>query len=252
MSWPEPRFEIEGQGRQGAFVVLCDHAGNATPASLGVAPETLWTHVAFDRGALELSRDLAEALEAPLAFPTVSRLVIDCNRATDRADLIATETEFGAVPGNLDLPAAERARRIAEVHAPYHDAVSGLVQRRREMGLRPLLIGVHSFAPVLRGSARPWHVGIIFRRDAGLAASVADRLGGVMGLQVGLNVPYRPEDGVYYTLERHAERLGLPSLMLEVRDDLLETQVARRSMAERLAVAVSGAIRGAALESVAS
>lgn len=235
-------FRIEGEARYGGFVVLCDHAASAIPPGLdclGLAPEVLETHVALDRGALALSQALARALDAPLAYPTVSRLLIDCNRAPQRADLVVDETEFGPVPGNLNLSSAERSRRIVDVHAPYHEAVANLISSRTAVGEGPALVAVHSFTPVLGGRVRPWHVGVLYRKDEELAEEVAGRLRAEPGLSVGLNVPYAPADGVYYTLERHAEARGLPSLMLEVRNDLIGETAGIATIAARLAGAIS-------------
>ena len=80
---------------------------------------------------------------------------------------------------------------------------------------------MHSFTPVYRGVARPWHVGIIStteRRfaDAMLAALRRDRT-----LVVGDNQPYSAKDNVDYTIRRHGFDRGLPHVMIEIRNDLL-------------------------------
>jgi predicted N-formylglutamate amidohydrolase len=54
-------------------------------------------------------------------------------------------------------------------------------------------------------------------------------------LVIGLNEPYRPVDGVFHTLERHAERRGLAPLMIEIRNDLIRDPDQQVSWSNRLA-----------------
>ena len=70
----------------GPFVIVCDHASNTIPEaykSFGFAGDALATHIAWDPGALAVARHLSATLDAPLLWPDVSRLVIDCNRAPE-------------------------------------------------------------------------------------------------------------------------------------------------------------------------
>ena len=56
------------------FVVTCEHGGNEVPRPYlrlfrGNARVLLKTHRGYDFGALEMGRDLADALAAPFFFP---------------------------------------------------------------------------------------------------------------------------------------------------------------------------------------
>ena len=44
---------------------------------------------------------------------------------------------------------------------------------------------------------------------------------------VGVNEPYSPADGVYYTLRRHASPSGLPAVMIEIRNDHIADEAAQ-------------------------
>ena len=71
--------------RQGAGVpapLLCDHATNRVPASvagggLGVPPEEMGRHIAYDIGARGVTLELARLLHGPAVLTRFSRLVID-------------------------------------------------------------------------------------------------------------------------------------------------------------------------------
>lgn len=239
---------IENADGAGPFVVICDHASNHIPepfGSLGLNAESREAHIAWDPGALGVSRMLAQRLGAPLIYATVSRLVIDCNRGLDAPDLIVTESEGTPVPGNASLSVAERERRIATVHEPYHRVIDVFVSKRLSAKVETALVAVHSFTPVFGGVERPWQVGVVFDRDRKLA----DRLiGGLnaMGLSVGVNEPYSPADRVYTTMTRHAERRGLGAVMIEIRNDLIRDTAEQAVWAERLGTLLAPLTPGAA------
>jgi predicted N-formylglutamate amidohydrolase len=231
----------------GPFVILCDHASNRIPDEyrpFGFAADALQTHIAWDPGALAVARLLSARFDAPLFWPDVSRLVIDCNRPLDAASLIVVESEGRAVPANVGLSAAERARRIERIHAPYHDAVDACLARRRAAGLPTVLIAVHSFTPVYLAKSRPWQVGIVFDEDARLANALISGLTADPALIVGVNEPYAPADLVYYTVSRHARPHGLPAAMIEIRNDEIGDEPGQRRWADRLADILVGLTPG--------
>lgn len=225
------------EGR-GPFVILCDHASNGIPEayqSFGFAEDALQTHIAWDPGALAVARLLSAKLDTPLFWPDASRLIIDCNRAPDASSLIVTESEGRPVPANRVLSEEERSRRLDRIHAPYHDAIDGCLDRRMAERRPTALIAIHSFTPVYFGNARPWQVGILFDDDRRLADLLIRGFKADPALTVGINQPYSPADGVYYTLSRHAQPQSLPSAMIEIRNDEISDEAGQRRWAERLA-----------------
>jgi len=235
----------------GAFVIVCDHASNRIPKEcepFGLSNDVLSTHIAWDPGALGVARHLSATLDAPLFWPDVSRLVIDCNRSPDADSLIVVESEGRAVPANRGLSAQERARRLDRIHAPYHAAIEACLRRRVDARLPTALIAIHSFAPVYFGKARPWQVGIVFGSDRRLADFLIGALKVEPALAVGVNEPYSPADHVYYTVERHAGPRHLPAAMVEICNDEIGDEAGQRSWADRLAkihVAANRSIAGA-------
>ena len=219
------------------IVLICEHASNHIPAAygeLGLSEAERASHIAWDPGALGVARELSARLDAPLVYATVSRLVLDLNRDPSAPDSITTLSERTEVPGNRNLGAEDRARRIAEVYRAFHDAVASLIEARRVAGLVRAVVSVHSFTPVYRGVARPWHVGLIFNHDKRLALALEAALRQDRDLVVGMNAPYSPEDRVFHTLERHAERQGLAPLMIEIRNDLIATPDRQKSWSDRI------------------
>jgi predicted N-formylglutamate amidohydrolase len=241
-----PVIVVENPEGSGPFAILCDHASNRIPPqfeSSGFDPALLDLHIAWDPGALAVARGLAQQIDAPLIWPNASRLLIDCNRPLDASSLIVVDTEQGPVGANRDLSPTERARRVAEVHVPYHAAIEACLERRFARRRVTSLVAVHSFTPVFFGKPRPWQIGVVFGEDRRLADFLIGELHADPGLTVGVNEPYSPADLVYYTVERHAAPRHLPAAMIELRNDEIAGDAGQRAWAERLARSLSAAER---------
>lgn len=205
------------------FVVLCDHASNRIPeryGDLGLTPSERLSHIAWDPGALAVSRVLSDLLDAPLVESTVSRLVIDTNRALDAPDLIPTLSERTRIAANENLAPEERDYRIAQFHRPFHGAIDVLLEARRHAGIETIVVCMHSFTPSFLGKARPWPVGVVHGRDARFTKAFRNALEAERpDLNVGWNEPYAALNGVTLTLEKHGDGRGLEATMIELRND---------------------------------
>lgn len=229
---------VSNRDGRGAFVLTCDHASAHIPpayAGLGLPAVDLQRHIAWDIGALGLSERLSALLDAPLLHPTVSRLLLDVNRDTDAQDSIVVTSEDTVIRGNHSIDAIERQHRRDWIYAPYHREIETVVTARIAARKPTAMISIHSFTPVFKGMPRRWQVGVLSHRDRRMADPLLRALRADAGLEVGDNQPYAPRDGVYHTLERHAEAHGLPCVMLEIRNDLIRDTPGQQSWAERLA-----------------
>ena len=217
-----PAMTINAKGRS-PFVLVCDHASNRIPepyGDLGLTLSQRLMHIAWDPGALAVARTLVDLLDAPLVQSTVSRLIIDPNRDHDATDLIPTVSETTRIEANDNVDALERAHRIVAFHNPFHEAITALLDARRDAGQETILVTVHSFTPVYRGVARPWPIGLIHGAESGFTSAFADALiADAPCLNVGWNEPYAALNGVTYTLEHHGDERSLPSTMIEIRNN---------------------------------
>jgi predicted N-formylglutamate amidohydrolase len=229
---PEPAAAENTQG-QGPFLLVCDHAGRAIPrrlGDLGLPRSAMDRHIAWDIGALDLSRRLAEALDSPLVHQRYSRLVIDCNRAPEHPGSIVAISDGHAIPGNQALTPADAEARRAEVFAPYHATIAAELDVRKARGAPTLLVCVHSFTPSMAGFDRPWHVGVLHLGDSPASNALLEALRREEGLEVGDNLPYAM-DGTDYTAPVHRRGRGIDAVELEVRQDLLQEPAAARRIA---------------------
>jgi predicted N-formylglutamate amidohydrolase len=220
-------------GGSADVLLLCDHAHNFVPRALdqlGVPTRALQRHIAYDIGIAPVTRMLADALDAPAVFSHFSRLIVDPNRQLDDPTLtpvIADETE---VPGNRGLSPADLEARLATFFWPYHARITEVLDAMQARGRHPALIAMHSFTPVMRGRARPWEVGILWDYDARLPVPMMEAFAG-RGWTVGDNEPYSARDGHGYTQHVHGDKRGVANALIEIRQDLIDTQAGQRAWA---------------------
>jgi len=239
-------FTILPGRADGGIVLVCDHASNALPAaygSLGLPASELERHIAYDIGVAAMTRALSASLGAPAILSGYSRLLIGLNRGTDDPTLVMGLSDGAVIPGNRHLDDAERTTRIARYYAPYHAALSGLIDRCLATGTVPALLSLHSFTPVWKGTPRPWHAAVLWDRDPRLAEPLIARLRAADAtLFVGDNEPYSGRL-VGDTMWQHGTCRGLAHAIVEVRQDLIAEPAGQRAWAGRLAE-VMRAIQG--------
>ena len=220
------------------FFLTADHAGRAIPrrlGRLGLPLSELERHIAWDIGIAGVTEKLAAALDATAVLQEYSRLVIDCNREPTWATSIPPISELTAIPGNENIPPAEREARRRAVFLPYHDCIKQLLDRRDAAARRTVLIAMHSFTPMFKGESRNIDVGVLYNRDARLADILLGLLRAEGDLVVGDNAPYAITEASDYTVPVHGEARGLPHVEIEIRQDLIGDDDGQAAWAARLA-----------------
>lgn len=235
-------FEIVDGPAASPYLLVCDHASNAIPpeyADLGVDPVNLERHIAYDIGGAALTRALAERLNAPAVLSRFSRLLIDPNRGDEDPTLVMKLSDGAIVPGNVHVDDAEVVRRIARFSGPYHAAIDATIDRSLKAGVRPALISIHSFTPIFHDGPRPWHCSVLWEHDDRLAGPLLAALRAEPDIVTGENEPYAGAlEGDCMT--RHGLDRDLPHAIVEVRQDLLDSDVEIGGWADRFARILTG------------
>jgi predicted N-formylglutamate amidohydrolase len=234
---PAP-VSVYNAGGKSAFLLVADHAGNSIPRALrrlGITAADCERHIAWDIGIAGLGWLLADALDATFIRQNYSRLVIDCNRPLAAPTSIPDISERTMIPGNSDLDEASRAARATEIFRPYHDRIEAELDHRFKAGRPTALIALHSFTPVFKDVARPWHAAVLYNRDPRLAHRLMTLLNAEREFTVGDNAPYSVTDLTDYTIPVHAERRGLHHVLIEIRQDLIADESGQHAWAQRLA-----------------
>lgn len=238
-----PAYSIEGHDRQSRIIVTCDHATNIVPpctggGDLGLPAAEMARHIAFDIGAEGVSSKLSRKLNAPMIASRFSRLVIDPNRAEDDPTLLMKLYDGTIIEGNRNADHTERERRLATFYRPYDMAIATAAAAVEN----PIFVAVHSFTKRLRGRPpRPWHIGILFAHDRRLSDPLISSLTQEGRFVIGKNEPYTGALGGD-TMDRHALRHGHLHVLIEIRNDLIETPQAQEEWAEILATHLRYAI----------
>ncbi len=239
-------YQIEGQDRSSQVVLICDHAANTIPdfvngSDLGITPTDMARHIAYDVGALGVSKRLAEHLDAPLIYSNFSRLVIDPNRGEDDPTLVMQLYDGSIIPANRKISQTDKNTRLEKCYRPYHKALETVLAQRDN----PVILSIHTFTKQLNGyGQRPWHVGVLYAHDERLSKPMLAELNTQSDLNIGDNQPYSghlKND----TMDAHALQHGRIHALIEIRNDLIETTENQRKWADKLAPIFTSAIKTA-------
>ncbi|WP_312945396.1 N-formylglutamate amidohydrolase [Agrobacterium sp.] len=241
---------VENADAVGDVLLICEHASREIPeyfGTLGLDANVLSSHIAWDPGALAVSRLLVGKLDATLVYQRYSRLIYDCNRPPESVAAMPSSSEIYEIPGNRQISDAERFARTSAVYMPFHEQVDDIIAARLSQGRQPVIVTIHSFTPVYYGQLREVQVGILHDVDSRLAdgmlaAAKSDSPEGGKSYQVERNQPYGPEDGVTHTLRLHALPEGLLNVMIEIRNDLIRDEKEQEAAADFVAGLVKQAL----------
>ena len=214
-------------------IVSIEHASNAIPAelgNLGLSPEILASHVAWDPGALDVGQYIAHALNAPIVIGQYSRLVTDLNRSPENHESVPAHAFGVDVPANSGLSREAIKTRQDLYHAPYWKEVEELIQNIFSEGHSCLHLGVHSFTHNYPGQVREMDLGLLVDPDHigdGPITKIVHKHLNDAGLDCRINEPYsglndgitthlrnRFTDGRYASIEfevshRHLNQLDM-------------------------------------------
>ena len=188
---------------------------------MGLDPFARRCHLAIDIGAGPLTEKLTEILGVTAVVQNYSRLIVDCNRQLMDPGAFLEYGDGILVPGNRNLHQAEKDARASVLYWPYHCAINEQVARLRKSGPPPAFISIHSFTPVLNGESRAWQIGVLWDKDERLREIFLEGFRAA-GYYVGDNEPYSGKAPQDFTIDHHAEQIGLPHIGIEIRQDLVD------------------------------
>ena len=219
------------------FLVICDHASNYIPREysyLGLETEVIDSHISFDLGAEEIASNLSKKLNCFVVSSEYSRLLIDLNRGVDDPTLIMKISDRKKITGNLsvkfNLTDIERKKRIRDFYNPYHSSISEILTKAERKNILTSIVSIHSFTPEWKGKKRDIEMGILWDKDDRLAKIF---LKNYKNINVGNNKPYsgRLKND---TLYKHGTRKGFPHVLIEIRQDLINTQNKQKIWADKI------------------
>lgn len=240
MTADREQFTVLRPDARGPLLIVCDHASNYVPPKyqqLGLPDSELARHIGWDIGAAGIAEILSDRFDSPAVLCGTSRLVIDCNRQLECADLIPAVSDGTFIPGNQEISTQERQTRINRYFQAYHDAI----EERLAQHQPSIFLSVHSMTDRLKGVARPWPIAFSSAEDRSLVEALLAALRTQSDYLVGDNEPYNLDPRIDYTTPYHAIRRGLKHLQVEFRQDQIESEEGQRLWAGRFGDAMERA-----------
>lgn len=231
----ESKSQIVNPNGSSSVVLVCEHATHFIPdafQNLGLSPENLKSHAAWDPGAKAVAQYLSHTMDAVMVQGEVSRLVYDCNRPPSAPDAMPKSSEIIQVPGNTGLSTAEKAARVQTYYEPFRTALAHVISQIDA----PIIVTIHSFTPIYHGKQRDVEIGVLHDSDTRLADAMLATGANHCDRVILRNQPYGSEHGVTHTLTEHAIPNGYLNVMLEIRNDLITTQDQQSEMAHMIAI----------------
>ena len=203
------------------------------------------------RAEIDLNRNEREIDPSMVVPPPPSRTLLQSARTRGGLGLVPSRINGLGSIWNSRLPSHELARRIADIHAPYHAELDKALRQARERFGVAILLDCHSMPPREDGMGP----GVVFGDRHGTSIAprylrAAMRAAEAAGYAIGLNVPYA---GGYITA-RHGKPLdGIHALQVEL-DRSLYLDPALRAPGDgfdrtaQLIADIAAALAAAALE----
>ena len=221
-----PPYKVLNPEGMAKCLLICDHASSRIPAkleNLGLDEADLARHTALDIGAAYVTERLSAILDAPAIIANYSRLVIDCNRRLDHPTAFLMADDVRSIPRNVMMTEQDKALRIKEIYEPYHRELDRRVRDFMDRDVVPAVISIHSFSPVFYKQVRPWDLGFLWVQDPRLPLPAIEYFR-QKGYTVGDNEPYDARVLRGTTVNIHADAHRLPNALVEIRNDLIDSE----------------------------
>ena len=221
---PYQVYNLKGKSR---MIILCDHASSYIPSkymNLGLGKKEIRRHIGWDIGAALVAKKIAKRLNATLIMSGFSRLLVDCNRPLGVPQAFTEISESTIIPANLNLTKKNKKYRAKKYCIPYRDRIDKILRSRIRKKIIPVIIAVHSFTPVYKGFVRPWHLGLLYRKDRRMVSLVQDQMINNKSIKIGINEPYKCNLKGDYSIPYFGESNGLPNILFEIRQDLINNK----------------------------
>ncbi len=212
------------------FLIIVDHASNFIPSNyknLGLTKDLIESHIAYDLNILNLSKKINSALKSEIVYGKCSRLIIDLNRGQNDPTLIPSISDKKLIPGNIGINSKELNFRKNKFYNIYHSKINKIVIKKKIK----LIISMHSFNPYFKEKKRRTEIGILSNKDRRYSDLLIRQMVKSNKYIIGDNIPYKGEL-IDDTLYKHGLKKNILHSLIEVRNDLINTEIKVNKMKE--------------------
>jgi len=203
------------------------------------------------RAEIDLNRDPREIDPSMIMPPPTGRALLQSPRTRGGLGLVPSRISGSGSIWLHRLPEQELARRIAEVHAPYHEALERALRKARTRFGIAILLDCHSMPPRAQGGGP----GVVFgdRHGTSIAPDLIEAAvaaAEAAGFETARNAPYA---GGYITARHGQPASGIHAIQLELDrslylDEELRSPGGGFDRAARMIAGVAAALAAKALE----
>ena len=212
------------------LLIIVDHASNFIPSkykNLGLPKHLTESHIAYDLNILSLSKKINSLLQSEIVYGECSRLIIDLNRGQNDPTLIPSISDKKLIPGNIRINSKDFNYRKDFFYNNYHSKINKIIETKKIK----LIISMHSFNPYFKGIKRKTEIGILSNKDRRYSDLLIKQMTKSNKYQIGDNVPYNG-DLIDDTLNKHGLKKNILHSLIEVRNDLINTEIKVNKMAQ--------------------
>ena len=212
-----------------SLLIIVDHASNFIPPNyknLGLPKKLTESHIAYDLNILNLSKCINSHLKSEIIYGEYSRLVIDLNRGKNDPTLIPSISDKKLITGNVGINSKEYNYRKNFFYNHYHSRIDKLINTKKIK----LIISMHSFNPYFKGKKRNTEIGILSNKDRRYSDLLIKQMKKLKKYKIGDNIPYKG-DLIYDTLYKHGLKKNILHSLIEVRNDLINSEIKVNKMA---------------------
>ena len=216
--------------RQIPLLIIVDHASNYIPLkyqNLQLSHELTESHIAYDLNIFNLSKRVNSLIKSDIVFGECSRLIIDLNRGRQDPTLIPVISDKNLILGNFNINSTEKDLRIKIYYNIYHSKISKIIDNKNVK----LILSLHSFNPFFKGKKRKTEIGILSNQDRRYSDLLLFQMRKFSKFNIGDNVPYKG-DLIDDTLYKHGLKKNILHSLIEIRNDLINTEIKVNKMAK--------------------
>ena len=186
---------------------------------------------------MAMQRQLLEKSSDPISSKNAIREIMRNIDQLPAQEIRKVRQDLGRSVGQLSKQSAEKYLQLSKAeinyrrkqfYDPYHNAISKFLKERKKKKSFVCIVSIHSFTPKLNSQdPRPWHIGILWDRDKRISDLLLQDLKKNKDICIGENKPYSG-NLVGDTLYQHGTSNNIPHVLIEFRNDLINSKFGQK------------------------
>lgn len=198
------------------IILSCEHGGNFIPKNLlkkiDFSQDLLGSHMAYDRGALDLALFLQAGLNVQLISNKLTRLLIDFNRTE------VHKAHWGKLSKFLS---PDEKRELTGMYRKHVDQIDANI-KKYSINSQCVHFSIHSFTPIFKNRLRKTEIGLLFDPSRKQEVIFCNKIKQILSPSyiVHFNRPYRGVSDGLTTYFRQKYEKNYAGIEIEINQSL--------------------------------